>query len=241
MHFLLTLDRDLYYYILSVWGALALIAGLAIYFLGVLPISNRTETPWWNRLGLIDKRLAWVLMETPVLATVLYCYFAAARQSVNYSVVMVGVFVLHYAHRALIYPWRIKVQGKKMPVGSMLAAMLFYVVNGYLIGYYFGALRAYAASWLLDPRFIVGMLAFVAGLALGIVLAVVRDTMDDKLRTRAEFESMSRGRPTIGLIPAIREWEDRKTPLLIVAEQPKSPAASSRESPCRSQSMIGDR
>src|SRR3974390_492677 len=34
------------------------------------------------------------------------------------------------------------------------------------------------------------LLAFVAGLALGIVLAVIRDTMDDKLRTRAEFESL---------------------------------------------------
>ena len=30
------------------------------------------------------------------------------------------------------------------------------------------------------------------------------------------------GRPAIGLIPLITEWEDRKTPLLIAAEQPKS-------------------
>ena len=168
MHLLLSLDRDHYYGILAVWGALAPMAGLAIYFLDVLPLSNRTESPWWNRLGLIDKRLAWILMETPVLATVIYCYFAAAKQSVNYSVVMVAAFVFHYAHRALIYPWRIKVRGKKMPVASMLASMIFYIINGYLIGYYFGALRAYTAGWLLDPRFIVGLLAFIGGFVVNV-------------------------------------------------------------------------
>ncbi len=69
------------------------------------------------------------------------------------------------------------------------------------------------------------ILAFIAGLALGVGIAVVRETMDDKLRTRTELEALSHGRPAIGLIPSIREWEDRKTPLLISAEQPKSPPA----------------
>ena len=69
------------------------------------------------------------------------------------------------------------------------------------------------------------LLGIIAGLAVGVGIAVGRDALDDKLRNRAEFESIARGRPAIGLIPAIREWEDRKTPLLIVAEQPKSPPA----------------
>ena len=36
-------------------------------------------------------------------------------------------------------------------------------------------------------------------------------------------QEIAAGKPAIGLIPLISEWEDRKTPLLIAAEQPKSP------------------
>ena len=50
-----------------------------------------------------------------------------------------------------------------------------------------------------------------------------------RLTTRSARAPSSRrsppGRPAIGLIPLIAEWEDRKTPLLIAAEQPKSPPA----------------
>ncbi len=70
-----------------------------------------------------------------------------------------------------------------------------------------------------------GLLAGLAGLAIGIALALLRESLDDKIRTRAELEEIAAGKPAIGLIPLISEWEDRKTPLLIAAEQPKSPPA----------------
>ncbi|MDR3418653.1 MAG: 3-oxo-5-alpha-steroid 4-dehydrogenase [Nevskia sp.] len=167
MHFLLTLDPDRYTLFLYCWGALGLVSAASIYFLRMLPLSNRMEGPQRGSRGVIDKRLGWVLMEVPVLATVIWCYWASAK-SINYSIIMVAAFVFHYINRALIYPWRVKVRGKKMPIGTMLSSMLFYIVNGYLIGYYFGALRAYPASWLYDPRFIAGMLMFVAGFAVNV-------------------------------------------------------------------------
>jgi hypothetical protein len=68
-------------------------------------------------------------------------------------------------------------------------------------------------------------LALLVGLVLGVVVALSREAKDDVLRTREDFERLAAGRPAIGLIPSIREWEDRKTPLLIAVEQPRGPVA----------------
>lgn len=70
-----------------------------------------------------------------------------------------------------------------------------------------------------------GLLAALAGLALGVALALLRESLDDKIRSRADLEELAAGKPAIGMIPYISEWQDRKTPLLIAAEQPKSPPA----------------
>ena len=71
--------------------------------------------------------------------------------------------MMHYFNRAVIYPQRIKVAGKTMPVYTMLTSMLFYTVNGYLIGHYFGQLRDYPIEWLYDPRFLIGVALFLFG------------------------------------------------------------------------------
>ena len=69
------------------------------------------------------------------------------------------------------------------------------------------------------------LLAFLVGILLAVGIAVLQESLDDRLRNRAELEHLAGGRPAIGLIPTIREWEDRKTPLLITAEQPRGRAA----------------
>jgi len=69
------------------------------------------------------------------------------------------------------------------------------------------------------------LIAGLVGLALGLTIAILRETLDDKIHSRADVEEIAIGRPVIGLIPAIGEWHDQKTPLLIAAEQPTSPSA----------------
>ena len=87
---------------------------------------------------------------------------------INASVVILGLFIIHYINRALIYPYRIKIKGKKMHVSMMLSSMIFYVVNGYLVAYYFGSLREYEVGWLISPQFIIGTLLFLVGFAINI-------------------------------------------------------------------------
>ncbi len=171
MDFLFSIELQTFNWILIVWGLIAVPSALSIVFAGVLPMSSKGDNSLLAVLGTIDKRLGWIIMEVPVIATVVFCYVAGMKASgatVNVSIVFIGVFVVHYFNRGFIFPFRIKVKGKRMPVASMLSSMCFYIINSYLIGYYFGALKAYPLEWLWDPRFIIGMGVFLVGFVINI-------------------------------------------------------------------------
>jgi len=167
MDYLTSLDLQTYTRIIYVWGAFGILSPLGIHLSRQLPLSNRYRDQKLSGLGSIDKKLGWIIMETPVLIAVSYFYLAA-ENPINVSVVFVAAFVFHYIHRALIFPHRIKVQGKTMSVRTVLASMVFYTINGYLIGHYYGALREYPVEWLSDPRFIIGIVLFVTGFAINV-------------------------------------------------------------------------
>jgi succinoglycan biosynthesis transport protein ExoP len=68
-------------------------------------------------------------------------------------------------------------------------------------------------------------LAAALGLFLGIGLALIRDRLDNRLRSKDDMEAASGGLPTIGLIPPVSNWRDRGAAYLVAARQPGSPAA----------------
>ncbi len=65
----------------------------------------------------------------------------------------------------------------------------------------------------------------MSGLVLGIGLALLRERLDDRIRTKAELEKVAGGLPSLGLIPTVSEWRDKKRPFLVAAEHAKSPPA----------------
>jgi succinoglycan biosynthesis transport protein ExoP len=69
------------------------------------------------------------------------------------------------------------------------------------------------------------LIALGVGLVLGIGLALLRERLDDRIRTKTELERVAKGLPSLGLIPTVGEWRDRKKPFLIAAEHAKSPPA----------------
>lgn len=159
---LLHLSYQHYITFILIWGALGITASIVIYLLGELPISSKKDNLSGRWLGSINKKAGWMIMETPILISVIYFHLASI-DLFNISTLMVFFFIIHYINRALIYPQRIKTSGKRMPVSSMFYSMVFYSINGYLIGYYFGAFKAYPVEWLWDPRFLFGLLLFVSG------------------------------------------------------------------------------
>ena len=163
-----TLELESYNTFLIYWFIACVLNAIYLHKSKELPLSNRIESQGIGVLGSIDKKTGWVLMEIPVLLVV--GYFFLQNQTgldvsflMSVSGIMVAFFVVHYINRAVIYPQRIKVAGKTMPIYTMLTSMVFYIVNGYLIGHYFGQLREYPIEWLYDPRFLIGVALFLFG------------------------------------------------------------------------------
>ncbi len=127
------------------------------------PYGRHTKSSWGP---LIDNRLAWILMELPALCLVLGLYFIGPTRKTNPALLFMSLWAIHYFNRTLIFPFRIRTNGKKMPISIMLSAVFFNLVNGGLIGYYFGFFADYPTDWMYSWNFLLGMLLFVLGMGI---------------------------------------------------------------------------
>jgi 3-oxo-5-alpha-steroid 4-dehydrogenase 1 len=151
-----------YQTILFAWIGIAVIVFLLL--LKITAPYGRHTTPSWGPL--ISNKWSWLMMELPVLL-VLWLILVPFWDSLSFvSVVMVCLFSLHYFNRVFIFPFRIRTQGKKMPVLIVSSAVFFNLMNGFSFGYYFSHFANYTNEWFTDIRFITGTLLFFAGLSI---------------------------------------------------------------------------
>ena len=128
---------------------------------------GRYTTRKWGKA--ISNRAGWILMEVPALLVFLYVVVTGKADKNAVVWIIVLLFTLHYTNRSLIYPFRIKTRGKKMPLLIVILAITFNTVNSYINGYYLGTLQhMYNITWWTDARFIVGIFLFVTGMILNV-------------------------------------------------------------------------
>ncbi len=156
-------------HLLYLWIAVALV--LMVVQLFVTPAYGRHSSPRWGPS--IDNRFAWVTMELVALlafvGVIVFTNGAAAPSLSPVTWLAVCLWCVHYVHRALIYPLRIRTRGKRMPVVIMCAAILFNSVNGYTNGAYAAAdlIQGGAASWF-DVRTWGGVMLFMIGFVINL-------------------------------------------------------------------------
>lgn len=73
-------------------------------------------------------------------------------------------------------------------------------------------------------------LAVIIGLVIGIGVALLREYYDESIRTMADLERVTRGAPTLGLIPAIGDWRSDGEPYLVSEKAPTSPPSEAYRS-----------
>ena len=160
-------------------AVMALIVFIVLFFLnagyGYLSTSN-----WGPK---INNKTAWVLMECPAFLFLLYYTLDFAASGVETGndkfvlYVMAGLFLLHYFQRSFIFPLLMK--GKSTtPIAIMAMGMVFNTLNSFLIaGWMFGIPGLmpaqapdgyYTSEWFFDPRFIIGTVIFIVGMAINI-------------------------------------------------------------------------
>jgi 3-oxo-5-alpha-steroid 4-dehydrogenase 1 len=173
-------EMTFYRWLVVAWMALAVVTFILLFFVNA-PYGRFTRSGWGPR---VSARLGWILMETPVLVVFLVLYGLSDRRSSPVSLTLVALWLLHYVHRSLIYPFRLHSSRASITVSVMAMGALFNVGNGYLNGRYLFSLGPeLPISWLVDPRFVVGVLLFFVGYALNQYSDLVL------IRLRADGES----------------------------------------------------
>lgn len=104
----------------------------AVLLLKVAAPYGRHARPGWGPT--IPHRVGWIVMET-VSPIALLVSVAVAGGSGWHAAFLVGLWLLHYANRAVVYPLRARWSDRRMPVLVAASAVLFNVVNGTLNGW----------------------------------------------------------------------------------------------------------
>jgi steroid 5-alpha reductase family enzyme len=157
------MSENTFYILVWAWIAIAILI-FPVVLRVVAPYGRHTRSNWGM---LIDNRIGWILMELPALLVFagFFLYGSGPRPTVTW--IFFSFWMIHYVNRTLVFPFRLRTAGKKMPVAIVLMAIGFNLVNGFINGYYLGSLATeaqYPISYLFDIRFIGGFILFYFGM-----------------------------------------------------------------------------
>ena len=103
-------------------------------------------------------------METPAVLIIMILFLTSDRKTPATTALIV-LWQLHYVYRTFVYPLLMRGGRKAFPALLVLFALLFNGANGYVNGWFlFHGDGNLAAEWLLNPRFIGGVVLFICGL-----------------------------------------------------------------------------
>ncbi len=153
---LLVLHRQL------LWGFAGL-SVLVFFVVMLIPAPyGRHERPGWGPT--MAARPAWVLMELPAVLVPLVVWWLSERRFEAVPLVMLLMWQSHYLDRALLYPLKARMTGKRTPLLIVLLAFVSNCAVDWLNAYWvFELAPPWQTSWLWDPRFIAGLALFVSG------------------------------------------------------------------------------
>ena len=158
-------DPELYDLAFKGWLGLSAVVFIALQF--VTAPYGRMGRPGWGPT--IPSRIAWPLMETPAVGAILVFWGLAGFPMDTGGLALLAMWQLHYLHRTFIYPLRARSDGRGVPAFIALLGGATNVAIGYLVGaWLFGVGPTLDATWLSDPRFLVGGALFAGGMALNI-------------------------------------------------------------------------
>jgi protein-S-isoprenylcysteine O-methyltransferase Ste14 len=142
------------------WFSLAVVVFLALLFVAA-PYGRYARGGWGPT---INNKMGWVIMEAAAPLAFAVCFVLGSNANTITTLVFLGLWEVHYIHRAFIYPFGLRSRRRGMPLFIVGFGLLFNTFNAYLNGrYIFTFSSGYTSEWLIDPRFIVGVALFITG------------------------------------------------------------------------------
>lgn len=143
--------------------ALAVVTFVVLSFVDA-PYGRHGRRGWGPT---VPARVGWLVMEIPASVLFFAFYLLGEHRLGAVPLVFLGLWQLHYVQRAFVYPFLLR-GGARMPLVVAALGLGFNVLNSWINARWVSQLGDYDASWLLDPRFLIGAALFLAGYTLNL-------------------------------------------------------------------------
>jgi steroid 5-alpha reductase family enzyme len=144
--------------------ALAVLTVVAVSLIRA-PYGRHSREGWGPS---VPARWGWVVMEMPAVVFFIWLFFQGQHAAGSVPLILLGIWQIHYVHRTLIFPFRMRAVGKTMPLMVVAMAFVFQMMNSYINARWLSEFSSYTDAWLTDPRFIAGLSIFVVGFVINI-------------------------------------------------------------------------
>ncbi|NOZ85314.1 MAG: DUF1295 domain-containing protein [Deltaproteobacteria bacterium] len=158
-------ETTFFQYLLVTMFILAGLVFIVLLFVAA-PYGKFTRPGFGPRM---NRRLGWIVMETPSVLVFAACFITGTGKTTSSLAGLAFLFtwMIHYVHRAFVFPFRLKGGKQNMTVLAVIMGFLFTSANSYLNARWLYALSpGYGNGWLFDPRFLSGMAVFLLGLVI---------------------------------------------------------------------------
>ncbi len=144
--------------------ALAAVSFVALLFVSA-PYGRHQRAGWGPTL---PERVGWIVMESPSVLFFAGVFALGAHRRDPIALALLGLWELHYLQRTVLFPLRMRPEGKRMPLLIPLLAIAFNLLNSWNNARWISGGGVYSPAWLTDPRFLLGILLFFAGFAINL-------------------------------------------------------------------------
>ena len=149
------MNLEIFNLICLIWAILGVVTFVLLQFVRA-PYGRHVKKGWGPE---ISNKTGWIIMEFPSFLIVLYFVFISSQSA--YAQMLGLLWLIHYLNRTFIYPFRIRTQGKKMPMAIVISAIFFNFTNAGLNGYYLSAFEEYDLSSFQSWNFYLGIILFI--------------------------------------------------------------------------------
>ena len=153
-----------FYIFLLVWVTVAIITFIYLFFESA-PYGRHIKDGWGVK---ISARLGWVVMESPCVFLMILYAILVYDQLKNYHIIFLILWLTHYIHRTLIYPFAIKVTNPYMPISIAASAFFFNIINVSIQAYGIFYFTQFSQDWLVSNTFKIGLGLFLIGMYINI-------------------------------------------------------------------------
>ena len=153
-----------FYIFLVIWVTVAVITFIYLFFESA-PYGRHIKDGWGVK---ISARLGWIVMESPCVFLMILYAILVYDQLKNYHIIFLILWLTHYIHRTLIYPFAIKVTNPYMPISIAASAFFFNIINVSIQAYGIFYFTQFSQDWLVSNTFMIGLSLFLIGMYINI-------------------------------------------------------------------------